>query len=251
MDPLTDTSAVQQTSPEVNATPESQVTQTTPAVQTTPAESVALNTPAPSTPTPAPQLNVRETLRSLGFEQATQLPDDRTALEYLASATREAQSLRELAQHGRQYIQHADQFQAWLRERQEHERRTQEQSQNWWKAPEYDPGWLSKLVRDPQTGEIRALPGSDPTIVPKYLAWVEHQRQFMDRFSQNPIEAIRPGIEQIIEAKAQQMIQQHLGQYREQQQAAALLEQNSSWMQQQDPATGRPVLTEWGRRYAG
>ncbi len=215
---------------------------------------------SPSTPAEQQYQTVRDTLRNYGLDQnfLSQFSDDHQALQYLVGAHRQREELSQLAQYGRQYMQHADQFQAWMRTQQEAQQAQQAQQQAWWKAPEYDPSWASKLTRDPATGEIRATPGSDPALVQKYLAWVEHQRGFLDRFSQDPIKAIAPGVEEIARQVATQMIQQHLGGYQQQTQASAIIQQNADWLHQRDqqgqvqrdPRTGQPALSEYGRRYA-
>ena len=157
-------------------------------------------------------------------------------------------------------MRNADGFNAYLRQQQEAAQKQQAAQQpTWWKAPEYDPSWASKLTRDPATGEVKALPGNDPTLVQKYLAWAEHQRGFLDKFAQNPIEAIKPGIEQIARQMAQEIVQQHLGGYQQQTQAQQVVEQNSAWIHERDaqgrlimdPRTGKPALSHWGQVYAG
>ena len=241
---------------------------TTQTGQTAPVASVPNPAPA-STPTPsgidtsstgaAPaQASLRDSLRQYGLDPSG-FSDDQSAIAALASAYRQNSDLQRMAQYGQEYVRHADSFQAWMRERQEAQAKEQSKTQQWWKAPEYDPSWASKLTRDPNTGELRALPGADPSLVQKYLAWTEHQRGFLERFSQDPMKAIQPGIEQLIDQRAQQLIQQHLGGYREQTQAAQLIEQNSQWLHARDaqgqvvfnPQTGKPALSELGQYYAG
>ncbi len=201
---------------------------------------------------------IRDTLRGLGVD-TTNFQSDESALQYLANLHRQQGDLSQLAQYGRVYVQHADRFQAFLRQQQEEERKKQQEQQGWWKAPEYDPNWLQKLTRDPTTGALRAVDGADPNLVQKYMSWVEHQRGFLDRFAQNPIEAIRPGIEQVVQQVAQQIVQQHLSGYQENVSASQLIEHHSPWIHQRDSQgqlvmdrqTGRPQLTELGQRYAG
>lgn len=208
--------------------------------------------------TPAPDYaTVRDTLRNYGLDLSGQFQDDHSVLQHLAGVYRQNQEMQQMAQYGHVYLQHADKFQAFLAQQQAEAQKTQQQANQWWKAPEYDPSWNAKLTRDHTTGEIKAVAGADPGLVNKYLAWVDHQRGFLDRFSQDPVKAIQPGIEQLIDQRAQQLIQQHLGGYREQTQAQQLVQSNAEWLHERNaqgqvvrnPQTGQPQLSEWGQRY--
>lgn len=214
------------------------------------------------TATPAPQaqqyVGIRDALRNYGLDPS-QFPDDHAALQHLASAYRQQGDLSQLAQYGRQYMQHADQFQAWRQQQAAQQQQAQQQQQSWWKKPEFDPSWASKLTRDPATGEIKAVAGADPGLVQKYLAWTEHQRGFLDKFAQDPIEAIKPGLIDIARQVAQEMVGQHLGGFQEKQAAQSIIQQNASWIHEHDangravidPQTGRPAFSPYGRAYAG
>lgn len=211
--------------------------------------------PAPATPEYA---SVRETLTNYGLaELASQFQDDHGLLNYLAQAHRERAQLQQYAQYGQTYLQHAQQFEAWRRQQAEEQQRAQAQQNQWWKPPEYDPRWASQLTRDPATGEIKVIPGGDPTVLQKYLAWNEHQRSFQERFAQDPIKAIQPGLEQLIDQRAQALIQQQLTGYAQQSQAQALVQNHAAWIYQRDQQGnvlrgqgGQPLMNEWGQRYA-
>lgn len=213
----------------------------------------------PGVPTAAEALSVRDALASYGLDLRTQFQDDHAALQHLVMLARQAASQQPLVQYGQQYVQHAGEFQAYLRQKQEQQAAQQAQQQSWWKAPEYDPTWSRRLTRDPQTGEIRALPGEPPDLVQKYLAWAEHQRSFLDKFAQDPIQAIKPGIEQVVQDTAQRLMQQQLAAYQERQQAEQFLAQNADWMFARDaqgqplvnPATQQPALSPLGQQFAG
>ncbi len=229
---------------------------------------VASSTPSPSpaggSASPAPAgsgagyVPVHEALRSYGYELPQGL-EGHAALQHLVAQARQAQDQQHLIGYGREYVQHADAFQAFLKQQQEAQAKVQQASQEWWKAPEFDPTWLSKLYSDPTTGEIKALPGADPRLADKYRQWTDHKARFLDQMAQDPVKAIRPGIEQVARQVAQELIQQHLGGYQAQQSAQSFVQQHSGWLHARDqqgqlvvnPQTGRPQLSEWGQRFAG
>ena len=214
---------------------------------------------APATPgAESDYMGVREALAAYGVDLRQQFQDDHAALQHLALAYRQAQQGSELARYGQEYLQHADEFQRYLAQRQAAAEQQRAQQQQWWKAPEYDPRWLSQITRDPTTGELKALPGQDPSVVSKYLAWTEHQRGFLERFAQDPMKAIGPGIEQVVRQMAGELIQQQLGGYTEQQRAAAFVTENSGWLHARDASGqlvrdqgGQPTLSDWGQRFLG
>lgn len=267
MDPLnatTNGTNGQSAAPETTAP----ATQTPAPAQSQPAASVPQAAPAqtapgsglPAQPAAAPAAaatpGIREMLRNFGVD--INVPDDQAAMRELANMYRQQGDLRQLAGYGQQYLQHADQFQAYQRQ-QEDARRAEEakRQQSWFQAPPYDPSWASKLTRDPNTGQIGVIPGNDPSLAQKYLAWTEHQRGFMDKLAQDPIGTIRPGIEQVAREVASQMIQQQLGGYQEQNAAEQFVRQHSEWLHERDASgglvidqrTGRPALSQMGQRF--
>lgn len=194
---------------------------------------------------------IHEALRAYGYELPQGL-EGHAALQHLVLQAREAQ---ELAQYGRQYMAHASQFEQWMRSQQEAQQGQRKES--WWKAPEFDPSWRTKILRDPNTGELKPAPGADPMIVQKYLQALEHQQSFMDRFSFDPIGAIKPGLEELIQQVAQQVVQQSLGGYQQQATVSSFERQNENWLYQHDQSgallrdqQGQPRFTAWGERFA-
>lgn len=183
--------------------------------------------------------------------------DDHAALQQLVLQARQNAQLQQMAQYGQIYMQHAGQFQQWQAQQQEAAQRQQQQEAQWFKAPEWNPAWRSMITKDPTTGELKAAPGAPPDIVQKYLNAVNHQGEFLERFSFDPMGAIRPGIEQIATQIAQQMVQQHLGGYQQQVFADSFIQQNSDWLHAKDaqgqvmrnPQNGQPLLSEWGQRF--
>lgn len=214
---------------------------------------------APGAATAAEWVGIRDALKGMGLDLGAQYKDDNAALAGLAAAYRERAELQQLAGYGRQFLPHAEKFNAWMRQEQERAQAAEAAKQQWWKAPEFDPTWRSKIVRDPVTGQLKTVGDADPSIVGKYQTAADHQQAFLDKFTFNPIEAIKPGIEQVARTIAQELIQQHLGGYQEKVSAGQFIQANSEWLHARDqqgnvvrdPMTGVPQLSEWGRRFAG
>ncbi len=210
----------------------------------------------PSSSATQQQQGFLDTLRAAGVD--ANFANEQQALQYLTGLHRQAPELRQLATAGQLYLQHQGEFSEWMRLRQQQQAQQGQQQQSWWKAPEYDPRWTSQVYRDPHTGALRVQEGADPAIAMKLLAWHEHQRGFLERFSQDPLKAIEPGLKQMIAQEAQTLIAQQTQAYQQQTAARQIVEQHSGWLYEQgqngqplhDPQTGQPVLNFWGQRYA-
>lgn len=212
---------------------------------------------AAAAPPPSAPAGFREQLRGLGVDLSS-LPDDNAALAQVAALYQAAPQLRQLAAVGQQVYPFLSEFQAW---REQQARAAQQPAQappSWWKAPDYDPRWQTQLTRDPATGQIIPVQGADPAIVQKYHQWMEHRQTFLDKFAQNPIDAIAPGIKELVQGMIQPMLQQTAQQQAEERRAEAIVQQNADWLHERD-ANGQPVrdqfgnrvLSVWGQRYAG
>jgi hypothetical protein len=206
--------------------------------------------PAPGAPqapqAPGESASIRELLSRHGLGGEYQ--SDREAAEALVARYREA---GHLAQYGQEYLRHAGEFQAYLAEKQKAALEAkQSERKKWFQPPEYDRRWNEHIRRNPETGRLEAVEGAPPDVVQKYTAWAQHQRDFLDRLAQDPIEAIRPGLELTVEEKVQKLLDERLGQMRAEQEAQAVLARNRDWLTRPDPQTGREALTAEGQRFS-
>lgn len=227
------------------------------AAQTTPSlgTGVAAGAAAGQSGSQAQQaLSVVQALSQMGVDLGVN--DDHAALSRLAQAYQFAQQNHHLVQYGQQYVQHADKFNAWLQQQAQQQQAAQQQTQQWWKAPEWDPSWEQKIMRD-ANGNLVVAHGQDPSIINKFMAWRDHQVNVMNRFAQNPLEVIRPGLEQLIDQRAQALLQQHQAAQQEVYSAKTFVDQNAQWLYQHneqgqrlyDQRTGQPALSPAGQRF--
>lgn len=198
----------------------------------------------------------RDQLRTLGVD-LSHVADDRQALTQIAQIYQSMPMLRQLAAIGEQVYPHLSEFQNW-RQQQAQSRQQPATPASWWKKPEYDPRWQTQLTRDPATGQIVPVQGADPSIVGKYHQWMEHRQNFLDKFAQDPINAIEPGIKEIVASLVQPMLQQAMHVQQEAQNAQQLVSQHADWLHERDAngryvtdAFGNKLLSVWGQRYAG
>lgn len=217
-------------------------------------EPASSGAPAPTDAT-QPSPSIRDILATFGYQGASQYQSDIDALRAAAQA---AQSSQQYNHYVNEYIQNAGAFRQWQdAQRQAQQQSLHQQQPSWWKAPEFDPSWQQKIYRD-QQGNLQVLPGADPSIIQKYNAWVDHQQRFLNDFSRDPINSIKPGIEQIVQQAAGSLFQNYIAQIQEQAVAANFIQQNSEWLHERDAngnvlmdqRSGRPALSGLGRQFA-
>lgn len=199
----------------------------------------------------------RQVAQSMGYDPSS-YTSDTEMLRDLVNRANQAQQLQQMAQYGQQYVQHASEFNAWMRQRQEEAaaKEAAAAKETWWKAPEFDPEWRSKIVRD-SNGNLTVMPGASPDIISKYANAVEHRDKFLEKFAFDPIGAIQPGIEEIAGRMIQQAIEQRFSVVEDQNFAKEYISKNTSWLHKRDAAgntvidrnTGKPALTPYGKAF--
>jgi hypothetical protein len=192
--------------------------------------------------------SIRDVGKELGYDFGN-VADDHSALQQLILRATEAQRLQsqmqqmqELARHGQTYLQHAPAFQQWLQQQQAAAQQADQAKKNWFKAPEWDPAWASFITKDAQ-GNLVPVQGAPPGVVDKYLAFTNHQREFMQKFAMDPIAAIRPGLEAMMQEIASQQARQAVGATQGEQFAQNFIQQHSAWLHARD-AQGN-ILSDW------
>ncbi len=202
---------------------------------------------APSTPqTPTEYTDLLEIVRQQAPDLAGRFQDGNQALSYLLQEARRSEELQRLAPYAQEYMQNAGPYQAWRKSQDEAQRAAAAQRQKWFNAPEFNPDWRNAIAQGPD-GRLSVKDGYPPDTLQKYLAAVQHQRGFLDKFAFDPIGAIKPGLMQLIQEAVQPILRQGLGGYQEQQQATGFVAQNKDWLFQNGQVGGQ--LTEWGQRF--
>jgi hypothetical protein len=171
-----------------------------------------------------------------------QFQNGNQALQHLVEAARQRD---ELSRWRSQFEPHLGQFQQFMGQQQRAAAEQRQKANQWFNAPEYNPDWSRMVQRDAQ-GNLVAAPGAPQGVVEKYLQAMQHSRGFLEKFSFDPIGAIRPGIEQVVKEIASQLVQQNLGGYAEQNEAQNFVQQNRTWLFDQ---SGQP--TQWHGVFAG
>lgn len=233
------------TTPVSTPSPTPIVSSSAPATPSTPVEAGGLGGSSVSTPPSHRQW----ASQALGFD-FTRYADDNAAADAIRSVMQQAQQWRQDSQRFNQEVApNWTQFQEFLKTRQA-PAQPQAQTKDWWGAPEYDPRWEQALEPDGQGG-YRVKPGFAPDTLHKFTQYQQFQKEAVQKLLRNPIETLKPGIEQLVQPLIQQAIQQSMGGYQQHQVGQQIVQQHSSWIYSPtpNPVTGARDFTPAGAYY--
>jgi hypothetical protein len=100
----------------------------------------------------------------------------------------------------------------------------------WWNPPQVKDTWRNYIVRDPQTGREVIDPNAPLEAKMALQEYQTYTADFAKRFVTNPEDTLKPFVEQVAMQKAQELVQQHLGQYTAQNYVQSLEQQNADWL---------------------
>lgn len=196
---------------------------------------------------------IREAARAYGVD-LSQYQDDRQALLGLLQAQQASRQNDFYTQLGRQVAPHHDAVRQVLAQRQSPQ--GQATGPKPWERPEFDERWL-QAVDKTEDGRFVAKPGVNPMIAEKVQAFAD----WTTKFQRDPLSVISPYIEDQLQSRVaqqvQQIVQQQFGQVAEQSTISNIMQNHSSWLylrDQQgnaviDPMTRKPQASPAGVRY--
>jgi hypothetical protein len=148
------------------------------------------------------------------------------------------QQLRQYQAMTAEYARNADQFRQWQQAQAQAQQPQQPAKPKWWDPPQVKDIWKQYIVRDPETGrEVVAqdAPIEAQAAIRDYQAYTAN---FAKKFVTDPEGTLKPFIEDIVQQKAQELVQQSLGQYTAQNYVQGLEQQNADWLYDQ---SGQPT----------
>jgi len=206
---------------------------------------------------------IRDALRSQGINLPDGL-DDQAIVRQLGQSYQQAQQyqnqvrqLEQYAQYGQAIMPHWDKFQGWLQEQNSAAQAKQQKDaqapwySKWHNPPEYNQAWDRLIERDPVTGQLRVVPGADPTILPKYTQYQAYQRQTAEKLLANPYQFFEEPIRHIAQEVAEKIAKQNLTSYQDNLFSDNFVQQNASWLVQKDQSGRAVSLTPEGQAFRG
>jgi hypothetical protein len=140
------------------------------------------------------------------------------------------QQLRQYQTITADYARNADQFRKWRESQAQTQQPAQPAKPKWWDPPQVKDTWRQYIVRDPETGREVIAPDAPFEAQAAIRDYQAYTANFAKKFVTDPEGTLKPFIEDIAMQKAQELVQQSLGQYQAQSYVQGLEQQNADWL---------------------
>ena len=147
----------------------------------------------------------------------------------------------------RQYQQYMPETMEWLKNKQayldyqkaQQAPAPQPEQAKWWNPPQVKDTWGQYIIRDPETGREVVDPNAPLEAQSAIREYQSYTADFAKRFVTNPEDTLKPFIEQVAMQKAQELVQQQLGNYTAQNYVQSLEQRNADWLYDQSGQVSR------------
>lgn len=145
---------------------------------------------------------------------------------------RQLQQYQSLIPHATEYLRNKSEYEKWQRAQREAAQPKQEEKR-WFSPPTIKDTWKSYIVRDPQTGKEIISPDAPYEAQNALREYQAYTADFARKLVTDPENTLKPFVEQVAMQKAQELVQQQLGQYQATNYVQDLERQNSDWLYDQ------------------
>lgn len=232
----------------------------TPAPQSSPAPSSSPAVQSPAAESTAQRL-ILENLAKRGLDVSA-FDNDDSFLGEVEQFTRSMDQSKRLANYGRKYLTHAEQFEKFVAEQQGKQQHQAPHAQpqtndDPWAPLEYDEAWENYAVYDPnKRAYVPRDEWANPAAAEKLNAYQRSQAERLKKLARDPMGALQPKIEAEARRIAAEIFQQQQQQYQSQSAADAFMQANyKDWVvldpsgnPRIDPNTGMELMTPKGMR---
>jgi hypothetical protein len=152
---------------------------------------------------------------------------------YLESQ-RQLEQYKSVVPYATEYLQNRQAYLKWQEEQAKASAPKPEAKPKWWSPPQVDESFKSYIIRDPQSGKEIIDPHAPLHAREALRQYQDYTANFARKFVTDPENTLKPFIEEVAMQKAQELVQQQLGQYKAQNYVQSLEQQNSDWLYNQD-----------------
>jgi len=143
---------------------------------------------------------------------------------------RQLQQYQQVVPYAQEYLRNQTQFEAWRKSQAEAAKPKEPEAPKWWSPPQVKDTWKSYIVRDPATGKEVISQDAPYEAQQALREYQSYTADFARKLVTDPENTLKPFVEQVAIQKAQEMVQQHLGQYQTQNYVQDLERQNADWL---------------------
>jgi hypothetical protein len=192
--------------------------------------------PAPEAPEqsfdnqPQPQGSVYDAFKQLPeFQGADDVAIAQTlyaSMQGYREAQQQLRQYQDVMPVAMEYAQNKQKYQEWLQSQQP---KPAEQPK-WWDPPQVQDTWKQYIIRDPETGREVVDPNAPLEAKAAIQNYQAYTTNFAKKLVTDPESTLKPFVEQVAMQKAQELVQQQLGQYTAQNYVQSLEQQNADWL---------------------
>lgn len=146
---------------------------------------------------------------------------------------RQLQQYQSIVPGYQEYLRNEKQYREWQRAQAEAAKPKEPETPKWWNPPQVKDTWRNYIVRDPATGKEVISPDAPFEAQQSLREYQAYTADFARKLVTDPENTLKPFVEQVAIQKAQEMVQQHLNQYKSQNFVSDLERQNSDWLYDQ------------------
>ena len=143
---------------------------------------------------------------------------------------RQLQQYQQVVPYATEYLQNRNSYLKWQEEQAKANAPKPQEQPKWWNPPAVDESLKSYIIRDPQTGREVIDPNAPLHAQEALRKYQDYTANFARKFVTDPENTLKPFVEQVAMQKAQELVQQQLGQYQAQTYVSSLEQQNADWL---------------------
>ena len=156
-----------------------------------------------------------------------------SAYSGLNEAQRQLQQYQQVVPYANEYLQNRNAYLKWQQDQAAAQAPKPQERPKWWAPPEVDESYKGYIIRDPQSGKEVIDPNAPLHAQEALRKYQDYTANFARKFVTDPENTLKPFIEEVAMQKAQELVQQQLGQYQQQTYVSSLEKQNADWLYDQ------------------
>jgi len=154
-------------------------------------------------------------------------------------AQRQLQQYQSIVPYAQEYLKNQKAFAEWQKAQAEAAKPKPAEQPKWWNPPQVKDTWRSYIIRDPSTGKEVISPDAPYEAQQSLREYQAYTADFARKLVTDPENTLKPFVEQVAIQKAQEMVENHLGQYKSQNYVNDLERQNADWLYDQSGQISR------------
>ena len=157
-----------------------------------------------------------------------------SALQAKQESQKAIEQYRQMQPYAQEYLENKQAFDAWRQQQAQMQQPVQQAPQEpeqprWWNPPEIRESYKQSLIKDENGREV-IHPDAPLDAKHSLYEYQKYKADFAQKFLANPEEAIGPMVDEVASKRAEQLVQQHMNTYQQEQWVSGLEQENKDWL---------------------